>query len=144
MRPTDELAAAALTEIVELHRFFAIWFLGRCANSRAAFARVTDALAPGFVRIDPAGRLQGRAAVLSALDAAHGCYAGEAFAIRVLRPRVSLIQPGLVLAIYEERQRRGGALTRRRASALLAQAPAAPRGVAWLHLQETWIDVSPG
>ena len=137
---TDErLAAAALAEIVELHRFFVAWFTGRCPNSRAGFARVADALAPGFVQIDPEGRERRRGPLLAALNAAHGSRAGEPFAIRIVRPKIRLVRRGLALATYEERQRCSGAITRRRSSALFAPAATAPGGVAWLHLQETWI-----
>ena len=137
---TDErLAAATLTEIVELHRFFVTWFTGRCPKSRAGFARVADALAPGFVQIDPAGRQRRRGPLLAALNAAHGSRAGEPFAIRIVRPKIQLVRRGLALATYEERQRCAGAITRRRSSALFAPAATAPGGVAWLHLQETWI-----
>ena len=136
----ERVAAAALAEIDGLHRFFVDWFLGRCPKSRAGFARVADALAPGFVQIDPQGCERRRAPLLAALRAAHGCRAGEGFAIRIVRPTVRLVHRGLVLATYEERQRSGGATTRRRSSALLGPAPAAPTGVAWLHLQETWIE----
>jgi len=135
----DRLAAAVLAEIAELHDFFAAWFLGHCPKSRAGFARVAEALAAGFVQIDPQGGERRRAALLAALRAAHGCRAGQAFAIRIVRPKVRLIHRGLALATYEERQMADGATTRRRSSALFGPAPAAPRGVAWLHLQETWI-----
>jgi len=137
---TDErLAAAALAEIAALHRFFVAWFTGRCPKSRASFARVADALAADFVQIDPAGRERRRGPLLAALSAAHGSRAGEPFAIRIVRPRIRLVRRGLALATYEERQRSGGATTRRRSSALFAPAASAPGGVAWLHLQETWI-----
>jgi hypothetical protein len=137
---TDQrLAEAALAEIVELHRFFVDWFTGHCPKNRAGFARVADALAPGFVQVDPAGRERRRGPLLTALRAAHGSRAGEPFAIRIVRPKIQLVRRGLALAIYEERQRSGGAITRRRSSALFQPAATAPGGVAWLHLQETWI-----
>ena len=137
---TDErLAEAALAEIVELHRFFVAWFTGRCPKSRAGFTRVADALAADFVQIDPAGRERRRGPLLAALRAAHGSRAGEPFAIRIVRPKIRLVRRGLALATYEERQRGAGTTTRRRSTALFQPAEAAPGGVAWLHLQETWI-----
>ena len=137
---TDErLAAAVLAEIDGLHRCFVAWFLGDCPKSRAGFARIADALAPGFVQIDPAGRERRRAPLLALLRAAHGGRAGEAFAIGIVGPKVRLVHRGLALATYEERQRSGATVTRRRSSARFAAARTAPEGVAWLHLQETWI-----
>jgi hypothetical protein len=137
--PADaDLAAAVLTEIDGLHRFFTDWFLGRCPRDRAGFARCADALAPDFAQVDPAGRLRRRGALLTALWAAHGCHAR--FAIRIRRPAVRLAHDGLALAVYEEWQRSGAGESRRRSSALFAAASAAPLGVAWLHLHETWIE----
>ena len=136
----ERLAEAVLAEIDLLHRFFVAWFLGSCPKSRASFARVADALAPGFVQIDPQGRERRRAPLLAALRVAFGCHAGEDFVIRIVRPKIRLVHRGLALATYEERQRSGGATTRRRSSALFAPAPTAPAGVAWLYLQETWIE----
>ena len=93
---TDQrLAEAALAEIVELHRFFVDWFTGHCPKNRAGFARVADALAPGFVQVDPAGRERRRGPLLTALRAAHGSRAGEPFAIRIVRPKIRLVRRGL-------------------------------------------------
>jgi hypothetical protein len=133
------LEAAARAEIDGLHRFFEDWFLGRCPKQPAAFARCADALAPTFVLIGPDGEERRRAGVLKGLRAAHGCHAGVAFAIRIRHARVRLFRPGVALATYEEWQRRAGRETARRSSALLASSRAAPLGVAWLHLHETWI-----
>ena len=139
----ERLAEAVLAEIDGLHRFFVAWFLGSCPKSRASFARVADALAPGFVQIDPQGGERRRPALLAVLRAAHGCRAGEDFTIRILRPKIRLVHRSLALAAYEERQSCAGMTTRRRSSALFAPAPAAPGHVAWLHLQETWIEPPP-
>lgn len=134
-----DLVDAALGEVDGLHRFFVDWFLGTCASDETAFARCADALDPAFVQIDPAGRERPRAALIGALRAAHGCYAGLAFAIRIERLQARLLRPDLALATYEERQQFGGRSSARHSSALFAPAPAAPLGVAWLHLHETWV-----
>jgi hypothetical protein len=135
-----QAAAAVLREIEGLHRFFEDWFLGRCPNERASFARCADALGPGFVQIDPEGRERHRAGLLKALRAAHGCHAGAGFAIRIKRAKVRLTHHGLTLATYEEWQRLGQRGTARHSTALFAPAASAPLGVAWVHLQETWIE----
>jgi hypothetical protein len=134
---TADLAAAVEAEIDGLHRFFVDWFLGTA--EAGAFARCADALDASFVQIDPAGRERPRAALLDALRAARGCYAGLPFAIGIERTQVRLLRAGLALATYEERQWFGERISARRSSALFAPAAAAPLGVAWLHLQETWI-----
>jgi hypothetical protein len=139
MSTPGDLGSAALAEIDGLHRFFAEWFLGTCPNEPANFARCAEALAPAFVQIDPAGRERPRAALLESLRSAHGCYAGLAFAIGIERPQVRLVRAGLALATYNERQQFGARGSLRRSSALLAADKAAPRGVVWLHLHETWM-----
>ncbi|MBX6321645.1 MAG: hypothetical protein IRY94_07455 [Rhodospirillaceae bacterium] len=137
--PDRRLSRAVLREIEGLHRFFEDWFLGRCPDDAATFARCADALAADFVRIGADGRVERRAGLIRALRAAHGCHAGTVFAIRIRRSTVRLTHRGLALATYEEWQRHGERTTGRRSTALLAAAPGAPAGVAWLHLQETWI-----
>jgi hypothetical protein len=136
---TGGLGTAALAEIERLHRFFEAWFQGSLPRDPATFAACADALAPGFVQIDPQGRERERDGLLAALEAAHGCRAAAPFAIAIAEPRILLERDGLVLASYVERQHSGATGTARRSTAVLAAAPAAPLGVAWLHLQETWI-----
>ena len=41
---------------------------------------------------------------------------------------------------YTEQQYRDGRMTRRRSTALFVANPAAPCGVEWRHLQETWME----
>ncbi|MFO1058550.1 MAG: hypothetical protein U1E53_16475 [Dongiaceae bacterium] len=131
--------AAALAEIERLHRFFEAWFRGTLPRDGASFAACAGALAADFVQVDPQGNENGRADLLARLEAAHGCRAGAPFAIAVEDARILLERDGLVLAGYVERQAGGGTATVRRSTALLAPDPAAPLGIAWLHLQETWI-----
>ena len=107
---------------------------------------LVDSLSPQFFRFF-LGQVRNRALADDLLQdfwlrihSARQTYrAGEPFAIRIVRPKIRLVRRGLALATYEERQRCAGAITRRRSSALFAPAATAPGGVAWLHLQETWI-----
>jgi hypothetical protein len=139
MSPSPDLPAAVLAEIDGLHRFFVDWFLGRRTNDAAGFARCADALAADFVQIDPGGRERPRQALLEALQAAHGCYGELAFDIRIERAQVRIVRADLALATYEEWQQFADRLSARRSTALFAASPAAPLGVAWLHLHETWM-----
>jgi hypothetical protein len=133
------LGAAALAEIKRLHRFFEAWFRGSLPRDAASFAACADALAAGFVQVDPQGREHRRSDLLARLEAAHGCRAGAPLAITVEDARILLERDGLALATYVERQVSGSATTVRRSSALFGPDRSAPLGAAWLHLQETWI-----
>ncbi|HMN29477.1 MAG TPA: hypothetical protein PKE45_15105 [Caldilineaceae bacterium] len=48
-------------------------------------------------------------------------------------------QAGLWLATYVEGQEINGMLNRRLSSAFFCEQPSAPRGLAWLHVHETWL-----
>ena len=58
----------------------------------------------------------------------------------VLDPRTIWAGEGAVLLEYTEQQYRDGRTTRRRSTALFLANPAAPCGVEWRHLQETWME----
>lgn len=133
---TGDLAADAIAEVHGLHRFFEAWLAGTAP--RTGFARCADALAPGFVQIDPAGAVNPRDALLAGLEAAHG-RAGAGFAIRIADCIACCIAGPVCLVDYVEHQQTSAGPTARRSSALFGRAPGTPSGVAWLHLHETWI-----
>ena len=133
------LGTAALAEVERLHRFFEAWFRGSLPRDAAAFAACADALAAGFVQVDPQGREHRRGDLLARLEAAHGCRADAPFAITIEDARVLLERDGLALVTYVELQVSGSTTTARGSTALLVADSVAPLGAAWLHLQETWI-----
>jgi hypothetical protein len=79
-----------------------------------------------------------RAGVLASLRAAGG-RRGKAFSIAIEDAQARDLGGQHVLATYVERQQDASSRTARRSSALFYGSAAAPRGVAWLHLHETWI-----
>ena len=120
------------TEVAELHRFFERWLSGETED----FARCEAALADGFTMIGPDGRLIDRPTLMANLSAAH----------KARRVRIEIrnfdgreIGDGLFLATYEEWQSRDSGSRGRKSTALLAEHPAAPNGVSWLHVHETWL-----
>jgi hypothetical protein len=137
MRDAD-LAARAIDEVVALHRFFEGW-MGREATGD--IARLADALGPGFEMIVPSGRLFAREAVIAMVAGARGRRGGGAqpFRIRIDDARAIPLGPAHCLVRYIERQD-GDAdgPTARWSTALFQAAAAAPLGVHWLHLHETW------
>lgn len=129
------LASRAIAEVHALHAFFAAWF--REAAPWPDFAELERALAPDFRMIAPDGMALDRAAVLETIHRARGSR-GADFAIAILDPRPVYESDGAVLLEFVEQQYRAGKTTRRLSSALFTPASAAPRGVVWHHLQETW------
>ena len=117
---------------------------GEGRAEEAAMEESTRAFAPDFRRVAPDGRVQGRGEVIAMLRQARGTRE-RGFAIRVEVREARSLDADLALVLYDEHQVEGGAARpSRRASALLGLDARAPGGVAWRHLQETWIDPAPG
>jgi hypothetical protein len=124
-------------EIAELHDFFQSWFSGSIAQSEANFARVTTALEPSFTLIGPDGGLSDYTTVIGWLRGGYGARPG----FRLWTEQITLRQrhAGLWLATYVEGQEIDGRVNQRLSSALFCAQPSAPRGLAWLHVHETWL-----
>lgn len=131
-------------EVIDFHRLFEAWFGGRCENSDVYFkTHLRNRLAPDFRIVMPAGRILRGAALLADMRQAHGTNLQFRINIRNIEVR-SLGEDGkLILATYEEWQK--NALNSkppnnaRIASALLKRDDAAPNGLIWLHVHETWL-----
>ena len=104
------------------------------------FSEVEAAIGQDFRMISPDGTIEEREAVVS-VDKRRAREPRADFTIGVLDPRAIWASDGAVLLEYTEQQYRDGRTTRRRSTALFLASPAAPRGVVWRHLQETWMEV---
>ncbi|SDR60144.1 hypothetical protein SAMN05444161_7328 [Rhizobiales bacterium GAS191] len=133
------LLDCATAEIVERHEFFVRWYTDPSPDG-AEFARSETAFDAEFVMVTPDGDAHGHAQVIEFLRGARGSAdAGFRIAIEAVEP---LWQgEDAILVGYVEAQQRDGLSTRRRSSALFVRSEAAPQGVAWRHLQETWLDM---
>ncbi|MBN9070333.1 MAG: DUF4440 domain-containing protein [Rhizobiales bacterium] len=127
----------AAAEIVALHRFFVEWYDRRTAD-RADFSLFERAMGPDMRMVPPSGAVLERDAVVGHVRANRGAFDGD-FAIEIADIRPVWEGAGAVLVAYVEKQRRAGESTARRAAALFTENPAAPHGVEWRHLQETWM-----
>jgi hypothetical protein len=133
-----ELAARAIDEVVELHRFFEAWMGPAGAGD---ILRLAEALGPGFEMIVPSGKLFAREAVIAMVAGARGKRgtAARPFTIRIDDATAIPLGPEHSLVRYIERQDGDtDGPTARWSTALFRAAPAAPLGVVWLHLHETW------
>jgi len=89
--------------------------------------------------IGPDGLVHDRGTVIERLRWARGTYPAD-FRIEVLDPGAIWTREEAVLLEYTEQQYRGGRTNTRRSTALFLPSKAAPRGVVWRHLHETWIE----
>ena len=135
--PTDDLAKRAVREVTELHAFFVTWLRQESAAT-ADFARVETALGPDFRLVNPEGTVDDRATVIAQIKAMRGGL-GSDFVMKILQPSVVWQKDDAVLLEYIEQQYREGRETNRRSTVLFTNEPAAPCGVLWRHLHETWI-----
>lgn len=127
-------------EIVALHRFFTDWFRGTLPDTDAAWSRVEKVLSPQFTLISPEGRILGREALLAAVRAQHASRVPpEVFEIRIRGFECRAVGAKIALATYEEWQRRAGETVGRRSTAVFERDAAAPHGLCWLHVHETWL-----
>lgn len=137
MSRTQSIEVMARREIEELHQFFVAWFTDS-GDQPGNFTACEGAFAPGFCMITPSGERHGRKAVLDRLWQARGSVRG-AFTIAILDLRTVWLRDDAILVEYAEHQLRDGLTTRRRSVALLTPDHAAPRGMVWRFLQETWV-----
>lgn len=135
-------------EIKDLHTFFERWFRGEAPNNAETFQRVRAVLDPGFALISPGGAMAAREPLLDRLRQAHGQFSGPNAALRihVENFRCRAVEGGHWLAVYEEWHERGDEQRGRLSTALLRAEAAAPNGVVWVHVHETWLpeDAAPG
>jgi len=127
-------------EIQELHRFFEGWLGGDLPEGDEAFRRVALALHPALTFVSPSGRSLDRATLLGGLRDAHGSRPGLRIQVEALR--IHLETERCVVATYLERQRQGTDETLRRSTVVFVPDAEAPRGLAWRHVHETWVDGS--
>lgn len=138
--PDLSLSAAALAEIDRFHADVTAWF-GADPDS-AAFERTAAAIDPGFRIVRPDGTAMDRAAILALIERGRGMHAtmDPPFVIRCEAALVRWCEGRRALVAYVETQRLAGRWTRRHTLAALVRAVAAPGGVRWTDVAETWID----
>jgi hypothetical protein len=129
--------AACAREVQELHDFFQGWLEGSLPATDAVFGRFTLATAAGFTLIGPDGSVAGRADTVAWIRAAHGTRRG--FRLWTDEHTLRAGGEGWALCTYREWQTRDGVTTARRSTALLVADAAAPAGLSWMHVHETWM-----
>lgn len=128
-------------EIVGMHAFIVDWLRGDLPHAEEAFARMTDAMAPGFYIVDPGGVFTTGEDYRSGLYGAHGDWKEADLWVR----NVVLQGSGAHhWATYEEWMYEGEEERGRLVSAVFESAEEAPNGVVWHFVHETWLPVEEG
>ena len=137
----DRLLDAVREEIEAVHRFISAWFRGEEPNTDQAFAAgLADRLEPGFVNIQPAGRVLECDALLDSLRDGHGTNPQFRIAISDVRLRYADESGELVLATYLETQsgaRHSTPPTNARVSTVLMRRTPETGALQWIHIHET-------
>lgn len=122
-------------EVRALHVFFEGWF----AREQGELSRVEHALADDFVLYSPRGKVVSRAQLLTGLRESRGCFADRSFSIEIRECRIRHLEWGIAVVTYEEWQHLEARSAGRMSTAVFKRSAAAPNGVQWLHLHETWL-----
>ena len=128
-------------EVRGFHAFLRDWLAGAVPRTPETFARFSGAMDAGVEVIGPRGTVTARDALVDEFEGLHGQLAADAdaFEIWIENFRLRWQAGDHALVTYEEWHRRQGATSARLSSALFRRAPAAPSGVAWMHVHETWL-----
>ncbi len=126
-------------EIKQLHDFFTQWFAGTIAGELALFEHQLERrLAPGFINIQPGGRLLRREDLVAQIAGSHG--ANPAFGISIAAVELHHeLENGILFASYEEYQsgaKNSPAENARLSTVLMRRSDA---GFEWLSVHETWL-----
>lgn len=124
-------------EIIALHQFFQDWFNGKLPKTDESFARFTGAMCPDFHMVTPEGKLVELNALTDRLRNAYGLR--DEMRIWIENVCVHWNQDALWLATYEEWQEIDGVVQSRISTVLLAEDAAAPGGLNWRHVHETFM-----
>lgn len=125
------LAQRVTAEIEALHIEFERWFAG----SISSFERIRSSMADDFTFISPGGDVIEPDELLTGLHASHG---SRQITIRIKNVIVRWSDESAVLATYEEWQDHPGYTAARQSTVLFTEYEAAPGGLLWRHVHETW------
>ena len=127
-------------EVADLHRFFQEWFRGELPDTDEAYARFAGVMGEPFEMVSPEGQAIDRAVILKIVREGHGKEPAADIWIENHRHRFTI--GAISMVTYEEWQDWGGQRRGRLSTAVFRTDEAAPNGVHWLHVHETWLPES--
>ncbi|MCP3973537.1 MAG: hypothetical protein GY720_03475 [bacterium] len=131
-----ELADQVSAEIVALHNEFERWFRGESDDP----TRMLASIPADFTFISPGSEVVPTDVLVAGLLASHG---SRQIRIRIDNPIVRWSEGSAVLATYEEWHDHADYTTARQTTVLFTIDAAAPGGLRWRHVHETWIQPPP-
>ncbi|MGV9303052.1 nuclear transport factor 2 family protein [Nonomuraea sp. NPDC003727] len=129
---------AARAEVERHHEVIERWLTGR--GPRTDLDAFTSAHTPDFTFVTPDGETLTMPHLLAMIEPAHG--AAPALTIEIRNVTVVAEAGTVVVATYDEHHL-GPDPRDRRATVVLVRDAAAPHGLRWRHLHETWIQQKP-
>lgn len=127
----QSLTRRVTVEIETLHVEFERWFGGLSDD----FERIQSSMADAFTFVAPGGDILERPELLAGLRASHD---SRQIRIRIENVIVRWSSDSEVLATYEEWQDHPGYTAARQSTVLFTEDEAAPGGLLWRHVHETW------
>jgi len=125
-------------EIEELHDFFEAYFTG----AEDSLARAEAVLAPEFTIVGPDGSEADRAATIRMLQGGHAHTSD--LTITTSDHRLLHDAEAVLVASYVEHHDLGDRQNHRLSTVVFRPDPAAPNGLNWLRVHETWTPDSAG
>lgn len=123
-------------EIVELHEFFEGWFSGRLTGNEISV--LDDVIHDEFVLITPHADQIDKSSLKEIISSNYGKIIDQK--IWVENIRIRSIFDGVILATYNECQKKNNVETCRLSSALFKKDPSTRNQIKWFHLHETFIE----
>ncbi len=130
------LADQVAAEIVALHREFELWFRGESDDP----SRMEASIPADLMFISPGSELVPADKLVAGLLASRG---SRQIRIRIENPVTRWSDGSAVLATYEEWHDHADYTTGRQTTVLFTLEAAAPGGLRWRHVHETWIQPPP-
>lgn len=120
-------------EVDELHEFFQALFLGDIDS----IDRADEAFGPDFTFVGPDGALASRGDIVDMLASGRG-HSSE-LQITIEGHRTIVEGDAVIVGEYIEVHEFADGGNRRRSTVVFEVDPAAPNGVRWRHVHETWM-----
>ena len=138
MSEPDALYRQCTREVIELHDFFQAWLEGSTPQTESVFRRFTDVNDPAFLLIGPHGRAIDLAAAHRWIWEAWKTRPNSRLWTEAHTLRYSTTE--MAVMTYHELQLNDGVPSRRLSTVVFRQEPAAPNGLVWVHVHETWME----
>ena len=131
-----EIGSLVEKEIVELHEFFEGWFCGRLTGNEISV--LDNVIHDEFILITPQADQIDKSRLKEIISSNHGKISDQKIWVENISIRSTF--DGVILATYNECQKKNDVETCRLSSVLFKKDDSARNKIRWLHLHETFIE----